>query len=148
MNESDVPVGSCLICGHHAPFVVFTNGNDDPLTPRWVGCCERCRASAISAALAPPVGPTQLAQPAGTTGKVSFSTTTVTGNAKAAPSGAPDWLAVLDAKPDRASQPAGVQEKDDVVCEHGTAMDVHCCNCHSGFIFDRHHECPTSDSHG
>jgi hypothetical protein len=56
MNESDVPVGSCLICGHHAPFVVFTNGNDDPLTPRWVGCCERCRASAISAALAPPVG--------------------------------------------------------------------------------------------
>lgn len=30
----------------------------------------------------------------------------------------------------------------DVTCEHGTAMDVHCCNCHSGFIFDRHHECP------
>jgi hypothetical protein len=27
-------------------------------------------------------------------------------------------------------------------CEHGTALDVHCCNCHSGFIFDRHHECP------
>lgn len=24
----------------------------------------------------------------------------------------------------------------DVVCEHGTAMDVHCCNCHSGFLFD------------
>lgn len=25
---------------------------------------------------------------------------------------------------------------EDVVCEHGTAMDVHCCNCHSGFLFD------------
>jgi hypothetical protein len=24
----------------------------------------------------------------------------------------------------------------DPVCEHGTAMDVHCCNCHSGFLFD------------
>ena len=23
-----------------------------------------------------------------------------------------------------------------MVCEHGTAMDVHCCNCHSGFQFD------------
>lgn len=31
---------------------------------------------------------------------------------------------------------------EDVTCEHGTAMDVHCCNCHSGFIFDRHHQCP------
>jgi N6-adenosine-specific RNA methylase IME4 len=30
----------------------------------------------------------------------------------------------------------------DVVCSHGTAMDVHCCHCHSGFIFDRDHECP------
>lgn len=27
-------------------------------------------------------------------------------------------------------------EGRDVTCEHGTAMDVHCCNCHSGFIFD------------
>lgn len=26
-------------------------------------------------------------------------------------------------------------------CEHGTAMDVHCCNCHSGFIFDLKHVC-------
>jgi hypothetical protein len=24
----------------------------------------------------------------------------------------------------------------DVTCEHGVAMDVHCCNCHSGFLFD------------
>jgi hypothetical protein len=24
----------------------------------------------------------------------------------------------------------------DVVCEHGVAMDVHCCGCHSGFLFD------------
>jgi hypothetical protein len=23
----------------------------------------------------------------------------------------------------------------DEVCEHGTAMDVHCCGCHSGFLF-------------
>lgn len=33
----------------------------------------------------------------------------------------------------------------DWVCEHGTAMDVHCCNCHSGFIFDLEHECPDPD---
>ncbi|MGH9370999.1 MAG: hypothetical protein ACRD15_05655 [Vicinamibacterales bacterium] len=25
---------------------------------------------------------------------------------------------------------------DDPVCEHGTAWDVHCCGCHSGFLFD------------
>jgi hypothetical protein len=25
----------------------------------------------------------------------------------------------------------------DWVCEHGTASDIHCCGCHSGFIFDR-----------
>lgn len=24
----------------------------------------------------------------------------------------------------------------DVVCAHGVAMDVHCCGCHSGFLFD------------
>jgi hypothetical protein len=24
----------------------------------------------------------------------------------------------------------------DPVCEHGVAMDVHCCGCHSGFLFD------------
>jgi hypothetical protein len=24
----------------------------------------------------------------------------------------------------------------DAICEHGTAMDVHCCNCHGGFLFD------------
>jgi hypothetical protein len=24
----------------------------------------------------------------------------------------------------------------DVVCQHGTAIDVHCCNCHHGFLFD------------
>ncbi len=27
-------------------------------------------------------------------------------------------------------------EAGDVVCQHGTAADVHCCNCHSGFLFD------------
>lgn len=26
-------------------------------------------------------------------------------------------------------------QKDDSACEHGTAMDVHCCNCHAGFLF-------------
>jgi hypothetical protein len=41
---------------------------------------------------------------------------------------------------------AGVEyqraENGDVCCvAHGTAIDVHCCNCHSGFIFDAHHEC-------
>lgn len=25
---------------------------------------------------------------------------------------------------------------DDAVCPHGHAMDVHCCGCHSGFLFD------------
>ena len=38
--------------------------------------------------------------------------------------------------------------QDDVwgyVCEHGTALDVHCCHCHSGFIFDLKHECPDQD---
>lgn len=30
----------------------------------------------------------------------------------------------------------------DATCKHGTALDVHCCNCHSGFIFDINHECP------
>lgn len=29
-------------------------------------------------------------------------------------------------------------------CEHGTALDVHCCNCHSGFIFDKDHKCPAA----
>ena len=29
----------------------------------------------------------------------------------------------------------------EAACEHGTAMDVHCCNCHSGFIFDSDHLC-------
>jgi hypothetical protein len=26
--------------------------------------------------------------------------------------------------------------RSDPACEHGTAMDVHCCNCHGGFLFD------------
>lgn len=25
---------------------------------------------------------------------------------------------------------------DDAVCSHGVALDVHCCGCHSGFLFD------------
>lgn len=35
-----------------------------------------------------------------------------------------------------------VNPQGDVVCEHGQALDVHCCHCHSGFIFDPEHECP------
>lgn len=27
-------------------------------------------------------------------------------------------------------------DQGDWVCRHGTAMDVHCCGCHSGFLFD------------
>lgn len=27
-------------------------------------------------------------------------------------------------------------DQGDWVCEHGTAVDVHCCNCHHGFLFD------------
>ena len=27
-------------------------------------------------------------------------------------------------------------DQGDLVCEHGTAADVHCCNCHAGFQFD------------
>lgn len=33
----------------------------------------------------------------------------------------------------------------DHVCEHGMAVDVHCCNCHNGFIFDLDHECPDEE---
>lgn len=44
----------------------------------------------------------------------------------------------------------------DMVCEHGTAMDVHCCNCHSGFLFDinlcvcndKPQPCPECDGKG
>lgn len=26
--------------------------------------------------------------------------------------------------------------EEDEACQHGTALDVHCCNCHGGFLFD------------
>lgn len=42
-------------------------------------------------------------------------------------------------------EPTGASPQADVTCEHGTAMDVHCCNCHSGFIFDVNHECPAPE---
>jgi hypothetical protein len=29
----------------------------------------------------------------------------------------------------------------DPVCMHGAALDVHCCGCHDGFIFDNYHDC-------
>lgn len=56
------------------------------------------------------------------------------------------YLCALEQKPGKVltpspSLPSGRKEphQNDVgdwVCEHGTAMDVHCCNCHSGFLFD------------
>lgn len=51
------------------------------------------------------------------------------------PAGCPDcyWL---ENKAD------GLPLNADQVCKHGVAMDVHCCNCHSGFIFERDHVCP------
>lgn len=40
-------------------------------------------------------------------------------------------------------------EGGDVVCQHGTAIDVHCCNCHSGFLFDGQDcECEFDDEEG
>ena len=39
-------------------------------------------------------------------------------------------------------------ENGDWVCQHGTAMDVHCCNCHSGFLFDSDSCRCTFDSDG
>jgi hypothetical protein len=42
----------------------------------------------------------------------------------------------------RAAAPPPPAPPVDEVCEHGVAMDVHCCNCHTGFIFDVTHECP------
>jgi hypothetical protein len=44
-------------------------------------------------------------------------------------------LLKADAKDAIPPQPT-TNEVGDVVCQHGTAMDVHCCNCHSGFLFD------------
>lgn len=35
--------------------------------------------------------------------------------------------------------------KEEPTCEHGTAWDVHCCGCHSGFLFDPNHKCETDD---
>ena len=40
-------------------------------------------------------------------------------------------------------------DPDDVTCEHGTALDVHCCNCHSGFfVNDEDCVCELSESEG
>jgi hypothetical protein len=39
--------------------------------------------------------------------------------------------------PNKTPGPLFAQTPDgDWVCEHGTASDVHCCGCHSGFLFD------------
>lgn len=36
----------------------------------------------------------------------------------------------------------GITERNgDLCCRHGVALDVHCCGCHSGFIFDLDHDC-------
>jgi hypothetical protein len=49
------------------------------------------------------------------------------------------------ASPREVRNVGGVQfvraDNGDVVCvAHGTAIDVHCCNCHSGFLFN-HDSC-------
>jgi len=33
-------------------------------------------------------------------------------------------------------QPEWFERDSTMVCQHGTACDVHCCFCHSGFLFD------------
>jgi len=40
-----------------------------------------------------------------------------------------------------------VDARGDYVCEHGTAVDVHCCGCHSGFLFEDDHVCAPRDLH-
>ena len=35
--------------------------------------------------------------------------------------------------PERAT---AAENQPDPTCEHGVAWDVHCCGCHSGFLFD------------
>lgn len=37
------------------------------------------------------------------------------------------------------------EEREDTGCKHGTAWDVHCCGCHSGFLFNADHVCPEDD---
>lgn len=49
----------------------------------------------------------------------------------------PDMSAPL-VPPDGTAQ---LDDQGDHVCQHGVAMDVHCCNCHSGFLFDYQHVC-------
>lgn len=53
-------------------------------------------------------------------------------------------LATLPPVPEAPANPlqVSVDTRGDHVCQHGTAMDVHCCNCHSGFIFETDHVCP------
>lgn len=59
-------------------------------------------------------------------------------------SGLPDGMTREEAEAIVAVLKSGPRSVPDAVCEHGTALDVHCCNCHSGFIFDADHECPSS----
>ena len=47
------------------------------------------------------------------------------------------------------TEPIHEQVQEDICCEHGVALDVHCCNCHSGFLFDIEHcVCDFSDEDG
>jgi hypothetical protein len=36
----------------------------------------------------------------------------------------------------RLAAPPPAPKTDDPTCIHGTALDVHCCNCHGGFLFE------------
>lgn len=34
-----------------------------------------------------------------------------------------------------------IMDLSDPTCQHGISMNVHCCNCHNGLIFDQSHTC-------
>ncbi len=55
---------------------------------------------------------------------------------EAAQEAAATWRTRLAEKIAQESGPHRETPQPDPVCEHGTAMDVHCCGCHSGFLFD------------
>lgn len=45
------------------------------------------------------------------------------------------WLRRLSGAIEAPDAPADTPAPDEA-CEHGAAMDVHCCNCHSGYLCD------------
>lgn len=47
-----------------------------------------------------------------------------------------DWIVRRASGAFEVYPPVAFLKLFDACCVHGTAMDVHCCNCHSGFLFD------------